>query len=639
MKTERKMICGAAVPISRPIAVLLIGLVVALGPPLATGQTASWTVQGVVEDSTGGAIAGAQITLRQANGTVRGTAATNAYGYFGIAGVPPGKYVLHTESKGFEISRIDVSVSSADPPHALRIVLKVGSVSQTVTVNAEGEYVQSTTATATKTDIPVYQTPLTVDSVTRALIQDQGSRNLEQILQNVSAVRSDDSSAGWGAKTFQVRGFDLGSTLLQDGVRLPIYAEADPATIDHVDVLKGSAAGLYGRIEPGGVVNIVTLKPQPNRDYDVGLTLGPYGDVRTELDATGPLNGKSLLYRGILAYESANSFRDTVQTRYFTLVPSLQWLPSANDRVDFRFEFKKWRDTTDFGLPVVPVSIDPNTGDTLTNRLPNLPRSVYVGPSGNFYDVKTVQETVAWTHDFGKNWQLNPTFVHYHVDQPGHEGGPTGWIGTPSDGWGAQDPTLATYYVGNPSNLGAHGSFAEIDLTGKFSTARLRHNFLFSTEYQSTSNFYETWIYSGNVPTIIDVTSPVYQPVSTFYTSPGSTDPTYGYTGGNHWWSATLQDQVVLTRRLRLLAGLRFDHAIASSSAPPAAPTLFPYSSVGDSKVSPRVGRAMTCCHGLRAMLAMQKPSAGTRLHFFTTVATPARRPRGNGKVGLKGTG
>jgi iron complex outermembrane receptor protein len=69
----------------------------------------------------------------------------------------------------------------------------------------------------------------------------------------------------WGAKTFQVRGFDLGSTLLQDCVRLPLYAEIEPATIDHVDVLKGSSSGLYGRIEPGGVINIVTLKPQPVR--------------------------------------------------------------------------------------------------------------------------------------------------------------------------------------------------------------------------------------------------------------------------------------------------------------------------------------------------------------------------------------
>lgn len=555
---------------------------------LAQQSESSATLNGNVGDSTGSAIVGAHVSLLDAAGNVKARTVTNSEGCFSISAVSPGHYVLQVESKNFETTRSDVIVSStATDQESILVTMRVATVRQLVNVEGQTEYAQTETSTATKIDVPVYETPLTIDSVTRGLFEDQGSRNLEQILRNVSTVQSSDSDAGWGAKTFQLRGFDLQNTLLQDGVRLPQYAEADPATIDHVDVLKGSSAGLYGRIEPGGVINIVTLKPQPVADYGVGLTLGPYGDVRTELDATGPLNAsKSLLYRGILAYESANSYRDNVQTKHLSFVPSLQWNPRPHDRVDLRFDWKRWQDASDFGLPVIPFVIDPVSGQTVANRLPDLPRSVYIGPSENVYHIKTKQETVTWTHGFSYGWQVKSSFVRYDQDQPGTEGGPTGWLDTPATGWGTQTPTIETFYVGNPSNLGAHGTFAEVDFTGKFSTFKLRHSFLVGAEYRRDSSFYECWCYGSGT---IDVTHPVYQPVSDFYT-PSSTPPAFGYSSGNRWGSGTVQDQIAIGRRLRVLVGLRFDAASALNGPPPADPSAFSPSRVGDSKPSPRVG-------------------------------------------------
>ena len=39
----------------------------------------------------------------------------------------------------------------------------------------------------------------------------------------------------------------------------------------------------------------------------------------------------------------------------------------------------------------------------------------------------------------------------------------------PRGGFGSQSPTTATYYVGDPSAVGAANTFAEIDLTGRVS--------------------------------------------------------------------------------------------------------------------------------------------------------------------------
>ena len=570
---------------------VFVWLAFAFGGTTVTAQEAgiSATIDGRVEDAKGGGIADARITLRDSGGMERGNVVTDPEGRFSFAGVSPGKYTLHAESKSFESSTMVIEVVGGTSPPPLTIAMKVAPVTQTVTVQAPGEYVQSLTVTASKLDTPVYQTPLTVNTVARGLIDDQGSRNLEQILQNVPAVQSNDAVGGWGFKTFQVRGFDLDNTLFEDGVRLPQYADVDPAIIDHVDVLKGSAGSMYGRIEPGGIINIVTLKPQPVRAYSFAQTFGPYGDVRTEFDATGSLNrSNSLLYRGIVAYERANSYRDVVQTRHLTVAPSLQWNPGSRDRVEFRFEYKDWQGTGDDGFALIPVGTDPNTGN-FVNRLPNLPRNVYFGPSGNFVFPKTTQETIAWTHTFTPNWQVKSTFVHYHLDQPGVEGGPSGWSDpypTGLDGYGTTTPTTATYYVGNPSNVGAHGSFVEVDINGKFSTFGIEHNFLASGEYLTDRSFYECWCYGGGS---LDVTNPVYQPVSAFPPPPGSY-PAFGYSSGNRWAAGTIQDQVTIRRRLHLLAGVRYDAATGLSGSAPAAAIQTPDRKLGDSKASPRVG-------------------------------------------------
>ena len=82
-------------------------------------------------------------------------------------------------------------------------------------------------------------------------------------------------------------------------MRLPQYAEIEPAMIDGFTVLKGAAAGLYGRIEPGGIINVTTLKPQRSA-YGLGLTYGPMGCPSSGHDRSTVSLAQSP-YRGILA--------------------------------------------------------------------------------------------------------------------------------------------------------------------------------------------------------------------------------------------------------------------------------------------------------------------------------------------------
>lgn len=50
-----------------------------------------------------------------------------------------------------------------------------------------------------------------------------------------------------------------------------------PPNLDRVEVLKGPAAILFGRIEPGGMVNLVTKRPLNMPYYSMQQQFGSYG--------------------------------------------------------------------------------------------------------------------------------------------------------------------------------------------------------------------------------------------------------------------------------------------------------------------------------------------------------------------------
>jgi hypothetical protein len=101
-------------------------------------------VSGRVTDATGAMIAGATLVLRDAAGTTR-EVTTDADGKFGLKGVKAGNYDLSVTARGFESMRQAISLKPRDLA-MLDSVLKVGTESQTVTVVAESNVLQTSQA-------------------------------------------------------------------------------------------------------------------------------------------------------------------------------------------------------------------------------------------------------------------------------------------------------------------------------------------------------------------------------------------------------------------------------------------------------------------------------------------------------------
>ena len=99
------------------------------------GQDA--TVTGIVTDSAQALMPGVHITVRNVDTGITRTAPTNNSGSFTLTNLPPGNYELRAEIKGFRSYAKTGIVLEIGQTLRDDIVLAVGAVSESVSVNAE----------------------------------------------------------------------------------------------------------------------------------------------------------------------------------------------------------------------------------------------------------------------------------------------------------------------------------------------------------------------------------------------------------------------------------------------------------------------------------------------------------------------
>ena len=147
-------------------------------------------------------------------------------------------------------------------------------------------YSVSNSSTATKTDTPIINTPMSIQVVPKQILRDQQAYRIQDAVRNVSGVQP--NFIGGGFDNFTVRGFNVETFQYRNGIRLSDL-NFDLANTQQVEVLKGPSSGLYGRVEPGGLINVVTKRPQANPYYSLEQRFGSYGYFRTQADATGAI--------------------------------------------------------------------------------------------------------------------------------------------------------------------------------------------------------------------------------------------------------------------------------------------------------------------------------------------------------------
>jgi iron complex outermembrane receptor protein len=203
-------------------------------------------------------------------------------------------------------------------------------------------YGAATAYTATRIGVPILETPLNVQVVTRDLIDDQGARSLLQALRYSSGLSGDSLSFDVGNQNSSgsgstIRGF-IPTLILQNGFRRTGTMNVE--NVERVEIVKGPASVFFGQAAPGGLINVITRKPSQTRSATLDYTYGSYDFHKVRADFTGPVAGrKDLEYRLAASYQDSEDWRDYTYTKQTVVAPSLRWRPTADLMVGIDYEF------------------------------------------------------------------------------------------------------------------------------------------------------------------------------------------------------------------------------------------------------------------------------------------------------------
>ncbi|MEH3023021.1 MAG: TonB-dependent siderophore receptor [Pseudomonas oryzihabitans] len=180
-------------------------------------------------------------------------------------------------------------------------------------------------STASKSDVPIKEEAQSVQTVTPQLIQDYEVRTLDDAMKFASGVTTANTLAGT-KDAFVKRGFGTNNdgSIFRDGVRSSLSHNFD-ATAERVEVLKGPASLLYGALEPGGLINVVSKQPQYSQRTTLSGSAYSEGGGNLGVDTTGPLGDSGFAYRLIAERQSEDYWRNYGVDQHTLVAPSLSW--------------------------------------------------------------------------------------------------------------------------------------------------------------------------------------------------------------------------------------------------------------------------------------------------------------------------
>lgn len=417
---------------------------------------------------------------------------------------------------------------------------------QATTVTGEGDYETAQgpvkgyhatrSASATRTDTAIHETPQSISVVSKDVVEDLGATRLQDALDYAGGVGRANNFGGQGLTTFTVRGFTTGE-FYRNGFPInrgyPNMPDAN--TIERLEVLRGPATMLYGRGDPGGTFNVVSKQPLAERTVTLGSQLNDQGMQRGTLDASGPLDEEGrLAYRLNVVGEGGDTFRDHVSTERYGVTPVLTWQASDDTKVIFEGDFMRNNHPLDRGLTRFPNQAGTPSRDTFWGDKD-------VGKLHNDNNMAQLR----FEHMLNDSWTL---------------GGGFQWLDGTLQGNAIEANTLA----GDGRTLSRNFNYRKLDwtdkdyqlnLTGHFSTDSLEHTLLTGIEYEDYD--YKSIIQRSD-PKVNPYTTDIFNPVYGKLRPELTLTPTHDKENLKTY-SAFIQDQVALTERLKVLAGARFE--------------------------------------------------------------------------------
>lgn len=418
-------------------------------------------------------------------------------------------------------------------------------------------YLATRSASATKTDTPLAETPQSVTVVTRERIEDQGAQSTQDALNYAAGVRSDAFGLDSRTDSVLVRGGYPDT--YQDGLRqlFNFYTSTtrvEPYTLERIEVLRGPSAMLFGQGTTAGIVNLVSKRPLAETQREIGVQVGSFSRKQVQADLSGPLTeDRRWLYRLVMLGRDADTQVDFVPDDRAVFAPSLTWQPDADTTLTLRALYQK--DESGSTLQFFPWE-----GTVQPNPNGRIPTSRFIGEPG-FDRYDSERKTFGWTleHRFAPDWRFQQNFrlsnneVDYRTLYADSFSNPGNSYIDPARRMLDRYPYVALV----DADLAAVDQHVE----GMFSTGAIEHRVIVGLDAlrfkQNQTNAFDAPISQGGTAQPIDVFDPVY----TGYTPPGFV---VAPETRQRQLGIYAQDQLRFGR-WNLVAGLRHDRATSAT--------------------------------------------------------------------------
>lgn len=377
-------------------------------------------------------------------------------------------------------------------------------------------YVPLGSQSASKSDIPLIETPQSVSVITRDQIDLLNFIDGQQAVRYTSGVFGENYGPDLRYDFITVRGFTPKQYI--DGLAAPISTTiysvgVDLYAFESMDILKGPASVLYGNAPPGGIYNQTSRRASQEFDGELAVKYGTDDYKQIAGTVTGAAS-EDLAVRITALYRDRDSERDFVNARRLLAAPTATWNIGSNTTLTglAYYQYDKIVGDTNGFLPVY--------GTLLPNPNGRIPRSTNLGDPGNVSYRRQFAAGYAFEHDFGGvTFSSNAKWNEYKETAPKGVYGGGGLTNI-------TDPTLPSYYrtVGRYNFTyyeKVRAFVADNRLKASFATGGIEHKLLAGVDYRSVTNHALFGFFFDPAP--IDLYNPVYTPISTpttLYPSP-----------------------------------------------------------------------------------------------------------------------
>ncbi|OIR12318.1 putative TonB-dependent receptor BfrD precursor [mine drainage metagenome] len=312
--------------------------------------------------------------------------------------------------------------------------------------------------------------PQAITTVTNSLMHDQQVGSLREALRNVSGLTFNAAEGGRSGDNMNLRGFYTFGDIYLDGIRDTAQYNRETFNLEQVDVLRGSAAMLFGRGQAGGVINQVSKTAKLYDENTMSASLGNdgyqqfTGDFNKQLAETTAIR-LNVMDRAEETYRVNPANGDHPELNRKGVAISFGTGIGTNDELLLSHIYTQTRDVPDYGIsfvnnrPVNTASINDNT---------------FYGGSKNFDDSDTNISSITFMHKFSGDTQLRTQLRHADYERAYWTKTPSATLLPQADYSVGGNPTRSTDYTTNT---------LQSDLSTKLTLAGMKHQVLMGFEY------------------------------------------------------------------------------------------------------------------------------------------------------------